>query len=133
VLARSARDGAIAHADLTHALALMRRPGVPPLAAFALWFVARYAAGVEPSTAAQWLAHAARIVASLDSDLWPESILRDETLDVLGLRDLGAALEATPPLDHAAALTAAAEWLDARDPSESAPRKVAPELSSAPR
>jgi hypothetical protein len=133
LLARSARDGAIAHDDLTEALALMRRPGVPPLAAFALWFVARYAAGVEPSTAAQWLAHAERILVSLDSELWPESNLRDETLDVLGLRDLGAALEAIPPLDHAAALTAAAEWLDARDPSESAPRKVVSELSSAPR
>ena len=52
---------------------LMRRPGVPPLVAFALWFVARYAAGVDPSASGRWLAHAARIVESLDSDLWPRA------------------------------------------------------------
>src|SRR5262249_7495443 len=42
LLAESARDGAIRHAGLSEALPLMSRPSVQPLAAFALWFVARY-------------------------------------------------------------------------------------------
>ena len=61
----------------------MRRPSIQPLAAFALWLVARYAAGVAPETAGRWLAHAERIIATIDSELWPESVLRDETLAIL--------------------------------------------------
>jgi hypothetical protein len=100
----------------------MRRPGVQPLAAFALWLVARYAAGVAPETAGRWLAHAERILGSLDSQLWPESVLRDETLEVLGLRDLSTLLESTPAVDHGTALAEAATWLAARDPAETARR-----------
>ena len=40
----------------------------------------------------------------MDSELWPECVLRDETLAVLGITDLDALLDRTPPLDHAAAL-----------------------------
>jgi predicted ATPase/DNA-binding SARP family transcriptional activator len=123
LLARSARDGAIAHADLAEALELMRRPSVQPLAAFALWLVARYAAGVAAETAGRWLAHAERIIAALDSELWPESVLRDETVAVLGIKDLASLLDSTPPLDHAAALAEAAAWLAERDPAEQAPRE----------
>jgi predicted ATPase len=131
VMAQSARDGAIAQPDLAEAVALMRRPGVPPLAAFALWFVARYAAGVAPDAAGQWLAHADRIVIALDSKLWPESVLRDETLEVLGVEDSDELLARTPPLDHAAALADAEQWLAGRDPAEKSPRQVAGELTSA--
>jgi len=132
LLARSARDCVIPHAALVETLELMRRPSVQPLAAFALWLVARYAAGVAPETAGQWLAHAERIIAALDSELWPESVLRDETVAVLCIEDLTPLLDATPPLDHAAALVQAAAWLAARDPSENSPRARPVPLTSSP-
>ena len=131
LLTQSARDGVIAHAALAEALELMRRPSVQPLAAFALWLVARYAAGVAPEAAGRWLAHAERILAELDSELWPESVLRDETMAVLGINDLGPLLDSTPPLDHAAALADAAAWLAERDPAEEVPREMAQHFSSA--
>jgi len=132
LLSQSARDGVIRQADLADALERIRRPGVPPLAAFALWFVARYAAGVESESAGQWLAHAARILAALGVELWPECVLRDETLAVLGISDPDAVLASTPPLDHAAALAAAAAWLARRDPGEQAPRRASRDLAPAP-
>jgi hypothetical protein len=58
LLAESARDRAIAQPALAEVLELVRDVSVQPLAAFALWFVARYAVAVAPDTAAQWLAHA---------------------------------------------------------------------------
>jgi hypothetical protein len=124
LLSESARDGSITHAALAATLDLMSRPGVPPLSANALWFVARYAAAVAPGTAGQWLAHAERILATLDSELWPESVLRDETLTMLGIDDLSPLLDRTPPMDHAEALAAAIAWVAERDRTESAPRGV---------
>jgi predicted ATPase/DNA-binding SARP family transcriptional activator len=124
LLARSALDGAIDHAALTEGLELMRRPSVQPLSAFGLWLVARYAASVAPDTAGRWLAHAERTVAALDSELWPESVLRDETLAVLGIEDVNELLDGTPPLDHAAALAQAVAWLGQRSPDERASRNV---------
>ncbi len=122
LLAQSARDGEIAHADLAEALELMRRPSVAPLAAFALWLVARYAAAVAPEDAGRWLAHAERILLALDSQLWPESVLRDETMEVLGLDDLAGVLETTPELDHIVAMTEATAWLAQRAGDERATR-----------
>ncbi len=123
MLASSARDRVIRQTELAQTIELMRRPSIAPMAAFGLWLVARYAAGVEPETAGRWLAHAERILDALESELWPESDLRDETLAVLGVTDVAALLEATPLLDHDAALSQAADWLGARDPAESAPRE----------
>jgi hypothetical protein len=111
-------------------LELMRRPGVQPLVAFALWFVARYAAGVDPATAGRFLAHAERILAAIDSELWPESLLREESLAVLDIDDFTPLLERTPPLDHVAALAEAATWLAERDPDELAPREGARQFVS---
>jgi predicted ATPase len=125
LLARSAKDEGIRCADLAQALELMRRPSVQPMAAFALWLVARYAAGVEPETAGRWLAHAERILDAIDSKLWPESLLRDETMAVLALSDLAPLLEATAPLDDGEALDEAVAWLAARDPAEISPREGA--------
>jgi len=122
LLAESARDGAIPQAALAEVVELVRGVSVQPLAAFVLWFVARYAAGVAPDGAAQWLAHAERIMVSIDSELWPESILRDECLAVLSVAERGAQLEGVAALDHATALAEAAAWLATRDPSEHAPR-----------
>ena len=122
LLAECARDRAIPQAALAEVVELVRGVSVQPLAAFVLWFVARYAAAVNPDGAAQWLAHAERIMVSIDSELWPESILRDECLAVLSVAERGALLEGVAALDHATALAEAAAWLATRDPSENAPR-----------
>jgi hypothetical protein len=131
LLAESARDRAIAQPALAEVLELVRDVSVQPLAAFALWFVARYAAAVSPDTAAQWLVHAERIVAALDSELWPESILRDECLAVLGIAEAGPLPGGAPPLDHATALAEASAWIATRDPAERPPREPIGELTFA--
>jgi predicted ATPase/DNA-binding SARP family transcriptional activator len=131
LLAESARDRAIAQPALAEVLELVRGISVQPLAAFALWFVARYAAAVAPDTAAQWLVHAERIVVAIDSDLWPESILRDECLAVLGVAERTALPDGAPSLDHATALAQAAAWLATRDPAERAARDPIGELTFA--
>jgi hypothetical protein len=51
---------------------------------------------------------------------------------VLGIDDLTAVLEATPPLDHTTALMEATEWLGERDPSEHAPRETPLHFTPAP-
>jgi predicted ATPase/DNA-binding SARP family transcriptional activator len=124
LLAASALDEAIDLAALLEGLELMRRPSVQALSAFGLWFVARYAAGVAPGSAGRWLVHAERTVAALDSELWPESVLRDETLAVLGIADIDDLRDGIQPLDHAAALAQAITWLGQRDPGERALRRV---------
>ncbi|MFZ0377157.1 MAG: hypothetical protein WAL38_04955, partial [Solirubrobacteraceae bacterium] len=78
---------------------MVARTSVQPLTAFALWLVACYAAAVAPDSAAQWLVHAERIVVAVDSELWPESVLRDECLALLGIADRGALLDQAAPLD----------------------------------
>jgi predicted ATPase/DNA-binding SARP family transcriptional activator len=124
LLVRSARDGVISHRELSDTLELMRRPGVPPLSTFALWLVARYAAGVASDTAGVWLAHAERIQSTDDGDRWPEDILREETMAILGLDDLTPLLDTAPQLDQSGALAAAAAWLATRAPTEEAPRQM---------
>ena len=66
-------------------------------------------------TAGVWLAHAERIQSTDNGDRWPEDILREETMAILGLDDLAPLLDTTPPLDQAGALAAAAAWLASRD------------------
>jgi predicted ATPase len=131
LLSRSARDGVITQPALVETLELMRPPSVQPLAAFALWLVARYAADVAPETAGRWLAHSDRIVSAIDSQLWPERVLRDETLAVLGVTDLEPLLQATPPLDHAAAHAEAIAWVAGRNAAETATRMPSRTLSTA--
>ena len=60
-----------------------------------------------------------------------ESVLREETLTVLGIGDLAPLLDATPPLDPAQALDEAAAWLAARPGQEAARRTVSGQLSAA--
>jgi predicted ATPase/DNA-binding SARP family transcriptional activator len=111
MLTRAARDGAIPQQALIHTLDLIRQTTVKTLAAVGLWFVARYAAAVAPQTAARWLAHAERVLAELETELWPESMIRDETMALLGIEDLTSVLRKTPPLEPAAALAEAVAWL----------------------
>jgi predicted ATPase/DNA-binding SARP family transcriptional activator len=122
LLASSARGGSIAGSDLAEVLECARATAVRPDAVVGLWFASRYAATLEPETARRWLADAERIRAELDQDFWPESVLRDETMGVLGSEDPGPPIEAARSDDYAAVLAEAAAWLAARDPAESAPR-----------
>ena len=128
LLAASARDRAIPQSALAEVLVVVARTSVQPLTAFALWLVARYAAAVVPDSAAQWLVHAERIVVAVDSELWPESVLRDECLALLGIADREALLDQAAPLDHTEALAAAAAWLATRDRTEQASRDPLGEL-----
>jgi predicted ATPase/DNA-binding SARP family transcriptional activator len=125
LMARSVRDEAISPAELAEVVDLVQRSGVQPLAAFALWLTARYAAPVAPEAARQWLAHAERIVDALGSELWPESVVRDEALGLLGIADAHDLLPDTPPLDPGPALATAAVWLASRDPDAPAIRERA--------
>jgi predicted ATPase/DNA-binding SARP family transcriptional activator len=122
LLCESTRDGTLTQPALTATLELMRRPGVPPVSANALWFVARYAASIAPGTAPYWLAHADRILAEHNTVLWPESVLRDETLSLLGIHELPPDQANTPAVAHDQVLSEAIDWIVARDPTESAPR-----------
>jgi predicted ATPase/DNA-binding SARP family transcriptional activator len=131
LLAESARDRAIAQPALVEVLDLVRNVSVQPLAAFALWFVARYAAAVAPDTAAEWLGHAERIAVTIDSELWPESILRDECLAVLSIAEPSTLLAGSGTLDYTTALAQAAAWLATRDPSERAAREPVGQLTFA--
>ncbi|HEY2160709.1 MAG TPA: BTAD domain-containing putative transcriptional regulator [Solirubrobacteraceae bacterium] len=112
LLTQSARDGALPQAALIKTLELISRTGVKTLDAVGLWFVASYAATVAPETAVRWLAHAERILIEIEDEIWPESMIRDETMAALGIDDLSSALEETPPLEPAAALAEAAAWLE---------------------
>jgi hypothetical protein len=51
-----------------------------------------------------------------------EEVLREETMAALGIADLGPLLLAAPPVDPAAGLEEAAEWVASRSPAEVAPR-----------
>ena len=108
----------------------MRRPGVPPLAAFALWFVARYAAGVAPDAAGRWLAHAERILSALDSSCGPRASCATRPWPCSGSAIPPLCSTSTPPLDHAAALADAAAWLEERDPNERASRRASRDFAS---
>lgn len=124
LLAKSARDGAIAHGELTATLEVIGRPGLKPLSVIGLWFVARYASGVQSPTAAIWLTHAERLVAELDTDLWPESTLREETATLVTDDEVAAARVGTASRDHQAALADATAWLGERDPVEQSVRQL---------
>jgi hypothetical protein len=68
---------------------------------------------------------------AIDSELWPESILRDECLALLGITGPGMLADVAAPLDHATALAEAAAWLATRDPAERAVRDRIGELTFA--
>ena len=89
-----------------------------PLTAFGLWLIARYAAELDPALALGWLAQAERLLAATDAEIWPECVLRDEALELLGGPDLDARAAALAGVDADAAFDAALAWLERRDPRE---------------
>ena len=121
VMSQYARDGTVGHEQIVDTVELMRRPGLQPLSAFALWVVARYAAAIDVGVAVRALVHAQRILASLDAQLWPESELRDGAIALAGVEDLDVLLDTIPPMDHVAALSEACAWLQAHESPEAKP------------
>ncbi len=130
LLARSALSGEITQPELAEVIELARQHGVHSVAVAALWFVARYAAGVEPGSAAGWLALAERIQTESDTATSLEEVLREETMAVLGISDLGPLLSAAPPFDPATALDEAAGWVASRSSTETAPRERLAEFAT---
>ncbi len=122
LLAGSAVSGEITQPQLAEILELARHHGVHSVAVAALWFVARYAAEVDPESAGRWLALAERIRTELDTGRSPEEVLREETIAVLGITDPGGLLAAAPTFDPTAALDEAAAWVASRSPTEIALR-----------
>ncbi len=123
LLARSELEGAIGREALSEVVTTIRRPGIAPLSVFGLWLVARYAVGVAPETAARWLVHAERTRAELDSEFWPECVLRDEALAILGHETADDLHGGVAPLDHTVAMAEAVQWLQERPADERAPRE----------
>jgi hypothetical protein len=122
LMSQSARDGEIRRTDLLETLELMRVPLVPPLSVLALWLAALYATAVDRQAAIRWLVHAERVFMTVNAELWPEAMIRDEALAALELDSVKSLLDVEPVLDHTAAVDAAIEWLGSRDPEESAAR-----------
>ena len=120
--AATARDASIGRTALLETARLMRTPGVPPLTVFALWLVARYAVEIDPELASELLIQAARSMATIDTEIWPECSVRDEALEILGITDLSARTDAPAQADAADALDSALAWLARRDPGERATR-----------
>ena len=122
LLARSAVTGQISQPELVEVFELARRHGVHSVAVAALWFVARYAAAVDPESALRWLTLAERISTEFDAGPTLEEVLRAETMEVLGITDIGPLLSAAPPFDPATTLDEVAAWVASRSPTESAER-----------
>ena len=123
LLARWALSGEITQPELAEVVELARGHGVHSVAIAALWFVARYAAGVDPESAGRWLALAERIHTELNPAHLLEEVLREETMAVLGITDLSPLLSAIPAFDPAIALDEAAAWVASRSATEVAARR----------
>ena len=122
LLVRSALAREIDRAELLAVLDRARRIGVHSVGAAALLFVARYAAGIGDASAGRWLALSERMVTEWDTGRSLEDVLRDETMEVLGLTDLTALVAAAPTLDPTAALAEASDWVAQRPDGETSPR-----------
>jgi hypothetical protein len=87
--------------------------------------VARYAAAVDPESARRWLTLAERISTEFDAAPSLEEVLRGETMEVLGITDVGTLLSETPAFDPATAFDEVTAWIGSRDASEVATREPA--------
>jgi hypothetical protein len=123
LLASWAVHGEIKHSELTEVFELARGHGVHSVAVAALWFVARYAAAVDPESALRWLALAERISTEFDASPSLEEVLRGETMEVLGITDVGPMLSEPPSFNPATVLDEVTAWIASRDPAEIARRQ----------
>jgi hypothetical protein len=129
---RSARDRVISLSDLSEIVDGALTLQIADVSVATLVCAARYVVNFDRGFAPQLLAEAERLTAAaLGGDMWPESQLRDETLQLLALPDPAALLEQTPAGDSSVILTRLKSWVAGRDPSEQAPRtQLAPLLDA---
>jgi len=83
------------------------------------------------SSSPRAIAHAERIADAIDSELWPESILRDECRTALSIAEPNTLPAGSTTLAYASALAQVAAWLRTRDPSERAARDQLGQLTFA--
>jgi hypothetical protein len=128
----SARDRAICLGDLSEIVEGALTLQIADVSVATLVCAARYVVNFDRPFATRLLAEAERLTAAaLGGDMWPESQLRDETLQLLGLADSAALLDQTSAGDSTGILTELKSWLAGRDPSEQAPRtQLAPLLDA---
>jgi predicted ATPase/DNA-binding SARP family transcriptional activator len=119
---RSARDRAISRAELAEVIDGALQLQITDCAITALWNGARYVVVFDRTLAGAVLAHAERLLLVAGGDQWPESQLKEETLELLGLTDASTLLGPTPVRELADVLTELSEWLAARHPDERALR-----------
>jgi hypothetical protein len=118
MLARWAVEGEIRQAELAEVFGLASGHGVHSVAVAALWFVARYAASVDQEIARRLLTLAERISTEFDAGPSLEEVLRGETMEVLGITDMGPLLSEFPPFDPASAFDEVTAWIASRSPGE---------------
>ncbi len=124
ICVRSAHTGAIGREELIEALNDARTLQIPDVSLTMIWLLARYAVGYDGRLAADWLVKADRLMRERELDLWPEIQLRDETLQLLGVGDVGELGDGVAAEEIDETLRFAAEWLDARPPGETAAREM---------
>jgi predicted ATPase len=128
LLARWAMDGEIGQPELAEVFELASGHGVHSVAVAALWFVARYAAAVDPARARRWLTLAERINTEFEASPSLEEVLRGETMEVLGITDMAPLLAESPAFDPGTALDEVTAWIASRTSTEVARREpVRPE------
>jgi predicted ATPase/DNA-binding SARP family transcriptional activator len=122
LLARWALDDEMRQPELAEVFELASGHGVHSVAVAALWFVARYAAAVDPESARRWLTLAERISTEFASGPSLEEVLRAETMEVLEISNIGPLITGSPSFDPATALDEVRAWIAARNPTEVALR-----------
>jgi predicted ATPase/DNA-binding SARP family transcriptional activator len=130
MLARWSMDGEIAQPELAEVFELAKGHGVHSVAVAALWFVARYAAAVDPDNARRWLTLAERINTEFEASPSLEEVLRGETMAVLGITDMAALLAHAPGFDPNTAFDEITAWIASRTPTEIARRESVESVSS---
>lgn len=123
LLARWAVEGEISQPELAEVFELASGHGVHSVAVAAVWFVARYAATVDPASARRWLTLAERITTEFGAGPSLEDVLRGETMEVLGVTDIGPLLSESPSFAPATALDEVEAWIASRDATEIARRQ----------
>lgn len=122
LLARWALNDEMTQPELAEVFELASGHGVHSVAVAALWFVARYAAAVDPESARRWLTLAERISTEFAPGPSLEEVLRGETMEVLGITNVGPLLTGSTSFDPATALDEVRAWIASRNPAEAARR-----------
>lgn len=121
----SAREQAIELRDLSEIVDGAVALQIADVSVATLVCAARYVVNFDPPFATELIGEAERLTATaLGGDMWPESQLRDETLELLDVADAATLLDENPTADSTETLARLQAWLAGRNSSERAPRTV---------